>query len=79
MYRVICTRQFAAPACEQHLNLPPRFGSITARKRRYHYQYRVLDLFSYYNGRFYAAKQLHPNPWQAAGELKDGVPTQVER
>ena len=50
-----------------------------SRKRRYHYQYRELDLFSYYNGRFYAAKPLHPNPWQAAGELKGGVPAQVER
>ena len=56
------------------------FGS-PSRKRRYHYQYRELpDLFSYYNGRFYAAKRLHPNPWQAAlGELKGGVPTQVDR
>ena len=59
--------------------LTPLVGSVVARKGCYHYQYRELDPFSYYNGRFYAAKQVAPIPWQAAGELKGGVPTQVDR
>ena len=55
------------------------FTNSTDPWRQYYFQQHQLGRFSYYNGRFYAAKRLHPIPWQAAGELKGGVPTQVDR